>query len=202
MKWGVRRYQNPDGTLTDKGRKHYEKIAGNKRAVDSKAGIAVSAGLAGGAQLATPLLMKRYGINPTKNDWKSAAIRAGIFGVGMAGMQTVAYSGKKRAKEILAKDNELKGITEESEKKKEPIKLTKNQKTAIKVGAAAVATGLAVYGGYKVSKHLNTNTDFRLKPSDLEVWESPLNGPEIVSKRTGRTISGEELEKILSKHKL
>lgn len=25
MKWGVRRYQNPDGTLTAKGRKHYEK---------------------------------------------------------------------------------------------------------------------------------------------------------------------------------
>ena len=25
MKWGVRRYQNPDGTLTDKGRKHYQK---------------------------------------------------------------------------------------------------------------------------------------------------------------------------------
>ena len=23
MKWGVRRYQNPDGSLTDKGRKRY-----------------------------------------------------------------------------------------------------------------------------------------------------------------------------------
>ena len=24
QKWGVRRYQNPDGSLTDKGKKHYE----------------------------------------------------------------------------------------------------------------------------------------------------------------------------------
>lgn len=27
MKWGVRRYQNPDGTLTEQGRKHYSKKA-------------------------------------------------------------------------------------------------------------------------------------------------------------------------------
>lgn len=26
MKWGVRRYQNPDGTLTEKGKKHAEKV--------------------------------------------------------------------------------------------------------------------------------------------------------------------------------
>lgn len=27
MKWGIRRYQNPDGTLTEKGRKRYDKVA-------------------------------------------------------------------------------------------------------------------------------------------------------------------------------
>lgn len=27
QKWGVRRYQNPDGTLTEEGRKHYQAIA-------------------------------------------------------------------------------------------------------------------------------------------------------------------------------
>lgn len=26
QKWGIRRYQNPDGTLTDRGRKHYAKL--------------------------------------------------------------------------------------------------------------------------------------------------------------------------------
>lgn len=35
MKWGVRRYQNPDGTLTDEGRKRIEK-ANNRINVYSK----------------------------------------------------------------------------------------------------------------------------------------------------------------------
>lgn len=26
QKWGIRRYQNPDGTLTEKGKKHYAKL--------------------------------------------------------------------------------------------------------------------------------------------------------------------------------
>lgn len=30
MKWGVRRYQNPDGTLTEKGKKKYSRIVGSK----------------------------------------------------------------------------------------------------------------------------------------------------------------------------
>ena len=31
MKWGVRRYQNPDGSLTAEGKKRYEKVASSKR---------------------------------------------------------------------------------------------------------------------------------------------------------------------------
>lgn len=30
MKWGVRRYQNPDGTLTSKGKKHYDSMSDKK----------------------------------------------------------------------------------------------------------------------------------------------------------------------------
>lgn len=30
MKWGIRRYQNPDGTLTDAGKKHYSRKYENK----------------------------------------------------------------------------------------------------------------------------------------------------------------------------
>lgn len=30
MKWGVRRFQNPDGTLTDEGRRHYGYGSGSK----------------------------------------------------------------------------------------------------------------------------------------------------------------------------
>lgn len=38
MKWGIRRYQNPDGTLTEAGRKHYGKIeAKNKKKAEKQA---------------------------------------------------------------------------------------------------------------------------------------------------------------------
>lgn len=30
MKWGVRRYQNPDGTLTDKGKARFKKVSNSK----------------------------------------------------------------------------------------------------------------------------------------------------------------------------
>lgn len=30
MKWGVRRYQNPDGSLTDAGKKRYSRVVGSK----------------------------------------------------------------------------------------------------------------------------------------------------------------------------
>lgn len=31
QKWGVRRYQNPDGSLTDAGKKRYDKVASNQK---------------------------------------------------------------------------------------------------------------------------------------------------------------------------
>lgn len=33
QKWGVRRYQNADGTLTDKGEQRYRKVAGSERLI-------------------------------------------------------------------------------------------------------------------------------------------------------------------------
>lgn len=48
----------------------------------------------------------------------------------------------KRQKESPAVSNEKKGLSDK-------------QKKAIKIGAAAVATGLAIYGGYKVNQYIN-----------------------------------------------
>ena len=31
MKWGIRRYQNEDGTLTPKGKKRYDKLTGSRK---------------------------------------------------------------------------------------------------------------------------------------------------------------------------
>lgn len=36
MKWGVRRYQNPDGTLTDAGKKRYDKLNDKAKEYDQK----------------------------------------------------------------------------------------------------------------------------------------------------------------------
>lgn len=80
MKWGVRRYQNPDGTLTSTGRKRYN---------------------------------------------------------------------------MGEKTNPQSGTSEPKGSKKKG--LTKNQKTALKVGAAVAVTGLAIYGGYKVSKAIKAD---------------------------------------------
>lgn len=33
MRWGIRRYQNPDGSLTDLGKKRYSRIVGSKNNV-------------------------------------------------------------------------------------------------------------------------------------------------------------------------
>ena len=33
MKWGIRRYQNADGTLTPKGKKRYNKLTGSRKEV-------------------------------------------------------------------------------------------------------------------------------------------------------------------------
>lgn len=47
MKWGIRRYQNPDGSLTDEGRRRYSKINGLSENEKSKIkkGAAIGAGI-------------------------------------------------------------------------------------------------------------------------------------------------------------
>lgn len=208
MKWGVRRYQNPDGTLTEKGRKHYERVAGNKRVANSKGGV-VASGLATGAiQVAIPAVMSKkiLGRNMTKSELKRAAVRGALVGGGVAATQAVAYSRKKKAKEILARDNELKGIKEPPAEEKPKIQLTKNQKKAAIIGAAVVGTGLAVYGGYKLSKAIKASKEPKLDVYEAYMLRKQMRlhpdevGPVMVSKSTGKVITGEELERFLSKH--
>ena len=157
MHWGIRRYQNPDGTLTSAGRKHYEKIASNKRVANTKGDI-IGIGLASAAgQVATSAIASKkiLGRNMTKSELKDAVTRGAIIGVGTAAAQAIAYAGKQRAKAILAKDNELKGIKEQPTDEKQKIQFTKNQKKAIKIGLTAVGIGLAAYGAYKIGSQLS-----------------------------------------------
>lgn len=65
MKWGVRRYQNKDGSLTEAGRKRYNKDNGEQR----------DTGLGTGSQNSS-----------SKGNGKKVAIAAGLAAVGAAGV--------------------------------------------------------------------------------------------------------------------
>lgn len=56
---------------------------------------------------------------------------------------------------------------------KSKIQLSSKQKTALKVGAAAAATALAVYGGYKMNRFVRmTNVKHHIKEGEekLDMW--------------------------------
>ena len=58
MKWGVRRFQNPDGTLTEAGKKHYNTLSTTTRMEDSSVNTKsrVINGLKGSGLFATTYL--------------------------------------------------------------------------------------------------------------------------------------------------
>lgn len=120
MKWGVRRYQYKDMSLTPAGVIRYRKDSTGRRKTAEKT---------------------------TSNTSKSTV------------KKSTANKTKKPAEE------------ETVDKKKG---LTDKQKKAIKIGAAAVAAGLAVYGGYKLSQMykgagqaVDPTTGFRLLDKNL-----------------------------------
>ena len=70
QKWGIRRYQNPDGTWTDAGKKRYGDSDGDSNRVSNKTpsdtkrkvavGVATGAAIVAGTVL-TAYLVKKYG---------------------------------------------------------------------------------------------------------------------------------------------
>lgn len=122
QRWGVRRFQNPDGTLTDKGRKHYEKaLAKEKRKQVSSDAIrgtlerqhpfAVAASVALGATYAAMLGVASAAAPGAVV--AGAAIAAAISGVGTHGLYSVseAWEGRgtrMRSKKIAKYENMLK----------------------------------------------------------------------------------------------
>lgn len=76
MRWGIRRYQNPDGTLTPEGRKRYFNPDGSltkagKRELKRRYNVGSSAGMAVGGVLGTSIaknIGKAIGSRATKKD--------------------------------------------------------------------------------------------------------------------------------------
>ena len=66
----------------------------------------------------------------------------------------------------------LNDSSKSSTEKKSSFHLTDKQKKIIKVGAAVIVTGIALYGGYKISQHMNLSKVGELKSTEFskEIW--------------------------------
>lgn len=133
MKWGVRRFQNPDGSLTEKGIKRYAQKGYAQDSYKSNKNVAGKI-------------------------WDKTTGAHKIAGETMYNLSS-KKANKARAEQYLVEKNRgtkrnTKKSTEQSENTTTKKSLSDKQKRAIKVGAAAVGTALAAYGGYKLSKHI------------------------------------------------
>lgn len=145
QKWGVRRFQNPDGTWTDAGKKRY--------------GASVESENYGKAKIAYKNAKKDY--NKSFNKASALSTQKNWEDVWDKGQ--VLESTKKEYK--TAKEA-YKNTDDYKELQKQRIK------TAAKVGATMAATALAAYGAYKLNDYVkNENVkiaryEARLKAND------------------------------------
>lgn len=130
MKWGVRRYQNKDGSLTDKGKKRYDndssnKSERNKRVAKKVAGMAIMTATVAVAAYA-------YSKNPAAvNKVVKAAGSKTLSALKTGGKKTVDV-GKKYVKDALnsAKEGIKEGV------KEAPKKATKAIVTGVAMNTA------------------------------------------------------------------
>ncbi len=137
QKWGIRRYQNPDGTLTEEGRKHLgygERVAIRKAAKKEYRDV---------RDKAYAKYEKR--INDIEAGYKKG--------------QNLSDEDSK--KELEAEKEYNKTVAEAKANYKKVLKetrgMTDKQKKALIIGAAAVGVGLAAYATYKISQKNASN---------------------------------------------
>lgn len=135
MKWGVRRFQTKDGSLTPAGRKRYVTTAQAVRNANNAAKDARKASIA-----------------------ESRATDSGIGSL-RRGMNKASAAGRKAYQESIAKDKAYnKQLREDKKAAKENPEterkgLSDKQKKVIKAGAAVAGTALAAYGAYRFSEY-------------------------------------------------
>ena len=95
QKWGVRRYQNPDGTLTEAGHERYRK--GDARDYIAKGnrqqGSATMLGISGVTNLATGVLAANAGYEAGYLTAATALKAIGAFSLGAGAVATAAAIG-------------------------------------------------------------------------------------------------------------
>lgn len=137
MKWGVRRFQNADGSLKPAGEKRYTTFreASKKARVD---GVAAR---------------------------KAASESGQLNGIGAIrrGNKIQREAAKDSMKEIKSQNKQAKENNRSAEQTGEKKGLSDKQKKAIKVGAAVAGTALAAYGAYKLNDYIRSkNRDIRM----------------------------------------
>ena len=145
QKWGVRRFQNADGSLKSAGKKRYNerpdtvkkaKIPYLTRMRRKHAGPGIYVGT------------KAHQLSGAKRDL-SKLDRGEHLSVGLTKKRQAALD--KRDRKLLEKKiSKLEGDKNEASEKKG---LTDKQKKALKIGAAVAATALAAYGAKKLSDY-------------------------------------------------
>ena len=142
MKWGVRRYQNKDGSLTPAGRRHYYGDASVARAhreyTQSRINREAAEIWRNNARMKAIIPTKKNREAYEKTKIKLQAAKDKEY------RSELEYKTKREAARMRAKNIEPK----EKSNNKESSRLSEKQKTALKVGAAAAATALVAIGGY------------------------------------------------------
>ena len=175
MKWGVRRYQNEDGSLTNAGRRHYYGDASVARAhskyQEAKANRKVAQGLKNNA--------RRQAIIPTKNNLMAYgnAMRGHSKAKNKEYRSEFEYKTKREAARIRAKNIEFKEKSKyrqklEAQYKKlglsdEDAQSAANRKIrAEKILAASAALTVAACAAYAYNKHRKNKIDGIIKAGE------------------------------------
>ncbi len=140
QKWGVRRYQNEDGTLTEVGKKRY--LGGIQKDIDSfkpyaKTGIVSKSGR---------VVVSPKDVNDTVNALEEVKRRT----------ERKAIKNLNRRRAVEDK------ITNAANKLKDP----EFKKKAFKVGLAVAGTALAAYGAYKVGSVIKSNNSASMRKAE------------------------------------
>ena len=142
MKWGVRRYQNKDGSLTNAGRRHYYGDASVARAhreyTQSRINREAAEIWRNNARMKAIIPTKKNKEAYEKAKTKLQTAKDKEY------RSELEYKTKREAARMRVKNIEPK----EKSNNKESSRLSEKQKTALKVGAAAAATALVAIGGY------------------------------------------------------
>ena len=165
MKWGVRRYQNADGSLTSAGRARYG-VADQKNALSAYRTRMKNARIARKArdskiqdrvwkeeEAIDRELNKKYPKRFQKvsdEDWAK-----------YTKVSDRAVADWKNSKEQYKADKAA-----ARQELKENFKLTEGQKKALKIGLAVAGTALATYGAYKIGGKLLANAAYKATMSD------------------------------------